>query len=203
MKYLYNNWKTLLTLMLGIVGLPLIAMALPQNPPTAPSLPRGVSYPSDYQTSFIHYATIQRPDGTIRHLYINPEAVQSFGQLPDQTTIVIEGYTALTDANGEFQVDDNGYYLPGESLEAVHVRQKRSDWSPADFVSELRTGQWNFGSFDVQSGQPYDESINACFNCHNASRQPEFLFSASLLAQYQQTGELQVYLCKQTGRTEC
>lgn len=85
----------------------------------------------------------------------------------------------------------------------IHVREKRADWQPGDFVNSLRSGDWNFGSFDAATGQPFDESISACFNCHNASGQPEFLFSFDLLQAYRASGETQYIICEFTGRTAC
>src|SRR5690349_13134836 len=46
----------------------------------------GVTVPTNYRDTFIRYATVERVDGTIRDIYINPEALPHLdigGALPD------------------------------------------------------------------------------------------------------------------------
>jgi hypothetical protein len=174
--------------------------------PTTVAAYSGVQLPANYRIDYLHYATIQRPDGTIRYIYINPEAIAGAGRsysLPDNTTIVIEGYYAKRDENGTLVVDESGHYIADKPLEAVHVRQKRSNWLLSDFVSEARNGDWNYGSFDMVTGAHYDESITACFNCHHPSDQPEFLFTYPQLIDYEIQGKTQYYICDLTGRSAC
>lgn len=207
-----NNRFTILILTAAIIGLPILAAlsAPPASPstPLADSTPRysGVKLPPNYRADYVRYATIQRPDGTIRDIYINADALTEMKNsylIPDDTTIVIDGYNAQKNTNGAYITDNDGHYIRGEPLEMVHVRQKRSDWLPSDFVSEARNGDWNYGSFDIKTGAPYDESITACFNCHHASEQPEFLYSYTQLNGYQVDGETQYFFCDLTGRTAC
>lgn len=203
-----NNQLTLGIVLIAIIALPLVATLSASRSSidsTPAPLHSGVRLPLNYRSTYLHYATIERPDGTIRDIYINPEALASSGDylLPNHTTIVIEGYYAQRDENGEIRLDSTNHYLRGEPFEAVHVREKSSNWSRADFVSEVRSGQWNFGSFEAQTGQPFKESITACFNCHNASSQPDFLFTFPQLYSYAVSNELQFYFCNLTGRSAC
>ena len=206
-----NNRLTLVLFIAAIIGLPVLAAlnTPPQTPipssPTPHPLHSGVTLPPNYRADYIHYATVQRPDGTIRDIYINPEGLKVAQQyiFPEQTTIVIEGYYAARDDNGKFRLDENGHYIRGEYFEAVHVRQKRFDWLPGDFVSEARNGYWNYGSFETKTGQPFDESITACFNCHHASEQQDFLFTYPQLLRYTVSGEPQFFICNLTGRSAC
>jgi hypothetical protein len=201
--------STVLLFILAVVGFPLAASFLFENSRNdgdgnvlTPAPSHGVVYPADFESRFIHYATVQRPDGTIRDLFISPASISAFS-LPSSSVLVITNHYAKRDEDNQFVIDDLGRYIRDEAAPMIHVREKRADWLPEDFVSALRSGDWNFGSFDAATGEPFDESISACFNCHNASRQPEFLFSNDLLQAYRATGETQYLICEFTGRTEC
>jgi hypothetical protein len=187
-----------------------IAATISPSPSDAQSsaVPRysGVQFPADYKIRFVKYATVQRPDGTIRNLYINPENIDDLRNsllLPSGTTIVIEGYYALKNAAGDYLEDTSGHYVIGEPFEMIHVLEKRSDWSPDDFVDDNRIGQWNFGSFDPKTGGHYDENMSACFHCHSPTSRTDFLYSGALLRQYLRTDEIEYFLCDLPDRIAC
>jgi hypothetical protein len=71
-----------------------------------------------------------------------------------------------------------------------------------DFTSSARNGGWNFGSFDIQTGANYNESLNACFLCHNTAPQ-DFTYSVDLMRDFVQSGEAVYFMCRTTGRTAC
>lgn len=177
----------------------------------APQIPRkfpvsGVPYPADYRTTFTHYATVERSDGKSRDLYINPEALRRYTftrALPEGTIITIEGYNAATDENGDYLVDEHGYYVRDTPLEMVHVIEKRADWRNADFVSEVRAGRWNFGTFDFVSRQAFDEDTVACFNCHNGTPGTDFLQARDLLDRYAVSQLVQYLYCDLPDRLAC
>ncbi len=165
-----------------------------------------VTYPANYQTDFEHYVTIDRPDGTVRDIYINPEAVDALRisrRLPAGTVIVVEAYNALADADDEPVRDAGGRYIKGEPLDMVHVLHKRSDWLPDDFPGEIRNGDWNFGSFEFASGAPFDESLTACFNCHQAMPATDFLYSTRELLAYARADATQHLFCNLRRRIPC
>jgi len=166
-----------------------------------------VKLPQDYQTGFVHYATVQRSDGTSRNIYINPEAIEAIKAgnrlLPAHTVIVIEGFYARKNSDDAYLLDDNGRYENGDAFEMVHVLEKRTDWSEKDFVSENRIGDWNFGSFNTANGTFFDENMSACFHCHNATEHSDFLYSAPLLRDFIQSGQTQFLLCDLPDRIAC
>ena len=189
-------------------GMVFIAATISPSPTQSSETPRysAVQLPADYKTRFIQYATVQRPDGTIRNLYINPESIDHLRgglTLPSDTTIVIEGYYALKNAAGDYLQDSTGHYVIGEPFEMIHVLEKRNDWTTADFMDDNRIEEWNFGSFDSASGGYYDENMSACFHCHNATSRTDFLYSASLLRQYLRTEEIQFFTCDLPDRIAC
>ncbi len=198
------------TLLIGFVALivvPLLAALAASSAatPTEPRLP-GVQYPQNYRDTFVLYSTVQRPDGTIRDLYINPvgaEAARANRVLPASTVMVVEGYYALRNVDGDYITDADGHYVKGEPMPFVHVREKRTDWQDADFTSAARSGAWNFGSFDMDSGADYDESLNICFLCHNTAPQ-DFTYSIQQLRDYGSSSDDPIYFfCRTTGRTAC
>lgn len=189
-----------------LVWLLLICIALAACAQTAE---QGVRLPDNYRETFVHYATIDRADGKTRQLYIHPAALSRYrvGEpLPDGAIIVIEGYHAIRDDNGAFRYDANGQLLPNADmpLEMVHIAEKRATWRETDFVdSALQIGGWNFGSYDYQSGQRFPEDLRACFNCHQAAPQDDFIYSRPLLDRYARSGETQYIYCDLPGRVAC
>ncbi|MBZ0290040.1 MAG: cytochrome P460 family protein [Anaerolineae bacterium] len=174
----------------------------------AQSAPVGVLLPDNYRTEFIHFARVDRKDGIARDLYVSPDALENVragGSLPIGIRIVIEAYQAQTDANGAYRRAANGWLLKGEPLDMVHVAEKRAGWTEADFMGEARAdnGRWNFGSYQFDSTQRFDEDLNACFNCHNAAPQTDFIYTHSLLAAYARTGQVQYLYCDLTDRIAC
>jgi cytochrome c553 len=199
-----KRYKYIVILLILLTALPVMAAALIASQPIAPSS-YGLQFPHDYRTTFTHYLTVERPDGTIRRLYINPiglNAARNNTILPDGTVIVIEGNYALRNADGEYILDQQGHFVPGDPFPAIHVREKRSFWRSEDFASPARNGNWNYASFDPNTQQTYEESINACFNCH-APAGPDHLYSYPSLQQVAQTGTPLVIQCTATGRTPC
>jgi hypothetical protein len=209
--YKENNLIYLFLIAFGSVMI-LIALTFSPTPSQAISetgfpLYSDVKLPQNYQTAFVHYATVQRSDGTSRNIYINPEAIEAIKAgnrlLPEHTVIVIEGFYARKDSNDTYLLDNNGRYENGDAFEMLHVLEKRYDWSESDFVSENRIGDWNFGSFNMLNGNFFDESMSACFHCHNATEHTDFLYSAPLLRDFIQTGQTQFLLCDLPDRIAC
>lgn len=195
---------TALLLFLLIAAWVLSSDSTASNNPANPSV-IGVAYPRNYQQDYTRYASVQRPDGTIRELYVNPvglEAIQSNRVFPSGTVIVIEGYDALKDSDGKYLTDANGHYLKGDAMPFIHVREKRVYWKADDFTTSARNGAWNFGSFDAKTGAVYKESLNACFLCHNTAPQ-DFTYSYEQIRDFAQAGQAVYFFCRTTGRTAC
>lgn len=167
---------------------------------------QGVIYPANYRADFLHYVTVDRPDATVRDIYINPEAVEYLrrgNRLPDDTIIVVEAYHAEVDANGDPLLDELGRYIKAAPMAMVHVAQKRSHWAEADFPGAARAGAWNFGSFTFGAGTPFDEDLTACFNCHQAAPQTDFVYSGRQLTRFVMTDTTQYFFCELRRRTPC
>ena len=166
----------------------------------------GVPYPADYAASYIHYATIDRGDATIRDLYVSPRALQglrSSGRLPHDSVLVIELWQAAVDGDGEPLLDAAGRLRKGAMQSTLHVAHKRMHWDEADFPGAARAGNWNFGSFERESGARIDEDLVACFNCHQATSRSDFLYSARELARFAMSDATQYFHCNLSRRSPC
>lgn len=184
----------------------LLVLALTACATKAAPASLGVALPADYHQNLVQYARVDREDQTIRELFVRPETIeqiQSSRALADGTVIVIEAYHALENAEGEPLLDADGRYLKGEPLEMVHVIEKRPNWTDADFTSAARSGTWNFGSYQFDSSERFDEDLSACFNCHNATPATDFVYTYPLLLAYALTGDVQYFYCDIGGRVAC
>jgi hypothetical protein len=123
--------------------------------------------------------------------------------LPEGTILVIDGYHAAQNAQGEYLKDVNGRFIKGEPFEEIHVLQKRSDWQESEFPSEARAGDWNFGSFSRSSGEIFDEDLNACFHCHRPTSNTDFVYSYPHLADFTLKGKTQYFWCDLPERIAC
>jgi hypothetical protein len=207
-----NNRLTLAIAFCALVILPLLAALVsskdsstPVTPTATTSATLGVAYPRNYQQDFTRYATIQRPDGTIRDLYINDAGLsgaRSFYSLPVGTVMVVEGYNALKNAEGNYVTDAEGHYTKGDPMPFIHVREKRANWTGNDFTSSARNDDWNYGSFDIKSGTVYNESLNACFLCHNTAP-VDFTYSVEPFDDFMRSGQPDYFMCRTTGRSAC
>jgi hypothetical protein len=193
-----NHWYYLALGGLCIL-LPFLASRMEKPAPLIPTLP------ADFPAAFTQYATVQRPDGTLRDLYINTPALAAYGggyDLPDGSILVITGCTAQQDSAGKWITDQNGRYTCATAFDSLHLRAKRRDWPDSAFPGDDRNGDWNYGSF-TPSGAAFAEPITPCFQCHNTAEQPDFTYTFRLLAEYWRTQQVIYSFCDQTGRTPC
>lgn len=192
----------------ALAGIAALAVFSPGTEPKIDFAQSAVPLPQNFPDGFVQYARVDRKDGTIRDLYINQESLEALRQqglfgIPNQTILFIDGYYAARDEAGELLFDEAGHLMKGEPFEAIHLSEKRTDWRAEDFPGGVRSGNWNFGSFDAQSGANFSESINACFNCHNTTIETDFAYSAPDLLRFVRTGEVQYRWCELSGRTPC
>lgn len=203
---IHRRWPNILLLMLCIAACAPARQIITPTPDPGIFPDSAVPYPAGYRDKFVYFLTVDRLDATVRDLYISPEALDELRRgnpLPEDAIIVIEGYRAQVDDNGDPMTGPDGRYIKAAPFEMLHVMHRRSDWSDADFPSVVRAGRWNFGSFDVNTGARFDEDLAACFNCHQAMANTDFLYSTSHLRDYLRTGEPQYLYCNLRQRVPC
>lgn len=209
MKYVIGG------LLLIMVFLGIASLSEPDPPPTFIIPTPNVEYPvgrapmalpPDYQTEFVHYATVDRVDGMTRNIYISPQAIEAIEadvSLPDYTIVVIEAFHAQEDNNGRFVRDNNDRWIADEFEPEVHVAELRSTWRIEDLAASSHLGGWNFDAFDYETGVSNPTRLNDCFSCHDGAVRRDFLFTMPLLETYVRTGEVQYRYCGLPERSVC
>ncbi|MBY0334934.1 MAG: cytochrome P460 family protein [Acetobacteraceae bacterium] len=134
--------------------------------------PHNITLPSDWETRFIRFATVDKAERKIiRHLYVNPEAFAAArpGQpLPDGTLIIMADTRARLGADGTPLRDHSGRLIPEPGWIALGVQEKRPGWGEG-YPPEKRNGTWEYARF-LGDGRRNDASVEACFTCHIQTR---------------------------------
>lgn len=190
-----------LTLLLGTATLTLVGVA--GVPPRLPEPPPGsllrLSYPGGYREHMRHYAVVDRPDGTIRHLYVSPAALDPLARglgVPVGTTVVLEQWQARRDAHGALVRDAGGHLVPDRLAGHLDVMQKTGE-RPGE------TRPWANARFDVAGAAPVDANLADCWSCHQSVAGRDFLFSGRALARFALSGEVQRRDCGRPDRQLC
>lgn len=196
------SWIFYALLVVGVLMLAALTRSAPPPPRTG-----AMVLPTDYRERFVQYATVDRPDGITRRIYVDPQALAGWqrGQpLPDGTRIIIEAFYGRTDAAGNWLMDDANRLIPHDFADHIHMAEKRDSWRLDELATSSRVGDWNFASFDTQTFAPSGENINDCFTCHDASaNSTDFVFTVPLLGRYVASGETQDTFCGRSGRRPC
>ena len=163
--------------------------------------------PENYQETFEVYMVVDRPDATVRFLYIRPDVLENLDTgepFPFGAQIIIETYHAQTDSAGNLLEDAEGHFIAGEMFPNVHMMEKRDDWTIEELPSPVGVIDWNFASFDAQTMRASDENRNDCLTCHDAAAfRRDLTFSRHLIDQYLATGEVQYLFCNRINRGNC
>jgi hypothetical protein len=167
-----------------------------------------MSLPPDYRETYVQYLTVERVDGTVRHVYIQPDALQNLQRgepLPIGTQIIIEGYYADRNLAGQVRRDANNHFIAGEMFATIHAAEKRTEWDAQAIANSTRLNGWNFETFDSQTLQPAFENRNDCFVCHDTSAfRRDFIFTRNIIDEFVgSNGELQYFYCKRPDRVPC
>ena len=137
--------------------------------------PHNIELPPGWETRFIRYATVDRPDRKIiRHLYVNPEAFAAArpgGPPPDGTLIVMADTRARLGPDGAPLLDQQGRLIPEPGWIALGVQEKRPGWGEG-YPPEKRNGTWEYARFHGD-GTRNPASVEACFTCHIQTRARE------------------------------
>lgn len=134
--------------------------------------PQNITVPADWETRFIRYATVDKPDRKIiRHLYVNPDAFAAAkpGEpLPYGTLIIMADTRARLDAQGNPLLDHSGRFIPEPGWIAIAAQQKERGWGEG-YPPEKRNGEWEYARF-MGDGSRNPASVEACFTCHLQTR---------------------------------
>jgi len=166
-----------------------------------------MTLPANYRDTFQLYLIVDRPDETVRFLYIRPDilaTLQSNQPLPYGSQLIIETYHARQDADGNLLYDSNGHLIAGEMFPNVHMMEKRDNWTIEELPSPIGVIDWNFTSFDARTMRPSDENRNDCLTCHDSSAfRRDLTFSRPIIERYLATGKVQYLFCNRINRGNC
>jgi hypothetical protein len=167
-----------------------------------------MSIPANYQETFVQYLTVDRSDGTVRHIYIQPQVLENLQQgepLPVGTQIIIEAYTAERNIAGLYRRDSSNRLIAGEMFTTIHAAEKRTEWSPEAIAAATPLNGWNFETFDSVTLQPAFENRNDCFTCHDASAfRRDFIFTRRIIDEFvASNGTAQYFFCNRPDRAPC
>jgi hypothetical protein len=166
----------IVTLIAAGLGTAAIAQPRPYTPGA-----HNIELPADWAARFVRYTTVDKPDRKIiRNIYINPEAYAALrpgAPMPYGSVVIMADQRARLDAQGVPLLDANGRMIPEQPFIAVAVQQKERGWGEG-YGPDLRNGEWEYASFNAQTGARIERPMNACFTCHLQARaQQDFTFT--------------------------
>ena len=130
--------------------------------------PENITLPTDYQTRFVRYATIDKAERKIvRFMYVNPEAAAAAKKgepFPDGSVLVMEDHAARLGPDNAPLVDMQGRFIPLPPILGVALQEKRAGWG-VGYPDEKRNGEWEYARFNGD-GTRNNAPVEACFTCH-------------------------------------
>jgi hypothetical protein len=117
-----------------------------------------VRFPENYERG-VHYATVNR--GDIREeIFTSREAIdaaKSGKPFPSGTVITLVDYRS------------------GQLYRTV-VIEKRTGWG-TEYPADIRTGEWEFQSFNPDKSIKQDGQPERCMSCHKSQAQKDFVWT--------------------------
>ncbi len=159
-----------------------------------------VSLPDRYREEYINYARIGRPDGTVRHMYIQEGAYQALREgdvFPPGTIILMDSHSAERNADGSVgRVSDE---IVAGVLNNVFVMQKSERaLEEVDFAAE----QWDYYWFRG-TGELFSRSSTSCVVCHSGTDHTDSVFTLRDLREAHEIGRYHYRECDLPGRQPC
>jgi cytochrome c553 len=142
-----------------------------------------VTFPEDYQKTFVKYHTINFPaTKQVRYYYANPVALQAARDgkpLPNGSYLFAEVYSVKLDADRNPVKGADGFFQP-DKLIAYTAMQRDAGWG-ADFPSELRNEDWNYAVYSTEKkARPVNQA--ECLGCHKPLDRVSYTFTLKELA---------------------
>ncbi len=161
-----------------------VTMALLLIPLAAGAGPERIAFPEGYQTTFVRYATVDKPEREppiVRFFYVNKDALaaaKAGDPLPDGTIAVMEDHPAELDQDGAPVTDANGRFVPTAEITNVFVQEKRAGWGEA-VPEEIRNGDWDYAWFVADGSRKTGDDVDftRCFTCHKDAAAEDFTFT--------------------------
>jgi hypothetical protein len=144
----------------------------------------GISFPKNFQTELVKYATVERPDGLIRDEFASRAAIDAARTgkpIPTGSVFVIEAFY--------------GSSLGRVGQKNLHIMVKKS-------LSERNA--WAFAAFNPDGSLEPNMDLTDCSQCHSSALiGRDSIFSFALLQQYALTGKPGFAYCSFPARIPC
>lgn len=142
--------------------------------------PDRVLYPKGFETDFLLYNQVDRPDRKrIRFMYVNKNAASQTkpgADAPDGTVLVMEDHEAELDTAGNPLLDPDGRMKASAKVSGVFVMEKRAGWG-LDIPESRRNSDWDYASFQPTGVVNATANLEPCFTCHLARKSRDFTFT--------------------------
>ncbi len=142
--------------------------------------PERIAFPEGYQTKFVRYLEVDRPDRKIiRIMYVNPEAnvlAKPNAEIPDGTVLIMEDRPAELDAAGAPKLTADGRMIATDKVGAVFLMEKHKGWGEA-YSADKRNGDWDYAWFNGDGSRKADAKFDGCFSCHQSRDKRDFTFT--------------------------
>jgi hypothetical protein len=143
----------------------------------------GISFPKDFQTQLVKYATVERPDGLIRDEFASQaviDAARNGTPIPVGSMLVIQAFY--------------GSSLGRSGQQNVHVMVKQNSSNNA----------WAFAAFNPDGSIEANMDLTDCKQCHSSALiGRDSIFSFALLQNFVATGKPGFAYCSFPARIPC
>jgi cytochrome c553 len=148
-----------------------------------PSLAKSnVTFPQDYQQTFVRYHAINFPaTRQVRYYFGNNVAVQAAQEgrdLPNGSYLFVEVHGAKLDADGKPVTGSDGFFEPDKLL--FYTAMARDAGWGKDIPEMLRNDEWNYAAFTTAK-QPRAANQAECLACHKPLDKVSFTFTLDQL----------------------
>jgi hypothetical protein len=142
--------------------------------------PERVKYPEGFQSNFVMFNTVDRPDlKAVRFVFINKsaDAAAKPGQpLPEGTVLIVEQRKAKLDDKGEPVRGADGRLVPTDEIMTILAMEKQKGWGEA-YPADKRNGDWEYNVFKPDRTPNMAVKMDGCFSCHLNRAGRDFTFT--------------------------
>ena len=138
-----------------------------------------VSFPDNYQATFVKYHTINFPAmRQVRYYYANPAALQAAREgkdLPNGSVLFAEVYSAKLDADKKPVTGADGFFVADQLMFYTAMARDRG-WGK-DIPDMLRNEEWNYAVFTLAKQQRAGVNQAECLACHKPLDKASYTFT--------------------------
>jgi hypothetical protein len=143
----------------------------------------GVTFPDNYQSTFVKYHTINFPaTRQVRYYYANPAALQAAKDgkdLPNGAYLFAEVYSAKLDADKKPVMGADGFFV-ADQLIFYTAMARDAGWGK-DIPDMLRNEEWNYAVFTLAKQQRPGVNQAECLACHKPLDKTSYTFTLNQL----------------------